>query len=119
MSDERGFVSQCSWAYDILAVRTIPAGPVERISRPARPPSENRDILRRQPPIRRAFEAIRSCHSVGANLDARCGRLWAGNRDEDDHAIVGPDCSGDVTLAGEVFGQFDAARSDLNRLSSG
>ena len=45
--------------------------------------------------------------------------LWARNRDEDDHTIFGTDCSGDVTLAGEVFRQFDAARSDLNRLSSG
>src|SRR5258706_14451070 len=45
--------------------------------------------------------------------------LVVGNRDEDGNAIFRPNGSGDVTLAGEVFGQFDAARADLNRLPSG
>src|SRR6266700_6299035 len=45
--------------------------------------------------------------------------LWTGNRDQDGHAIFRPHRSGDVTLAGQVFGQFDAAGPNLNRLSSG
>jgi hypothetical protein len=75
--------------------------------------------VRDQPIIATASQNLRHPGSAVGHLDARCGRLWSGNRDEDDHAIFGPDCSGDVTLAGEVFRQFDAAGSDLDRLSSG
>src|SRR6202030_4281511 len=82
-------------------------------------PSSTRWAVIRRPTLTIIATASRTPRHPGpgalwANLATRCGRLWTGNRDEDDHAIFGPDCSGDVTLAGEVFRQFDAARSDLN-----
>src|SRR6266550_8717786 len=40
--------------------------------------------------------------------------LMIGNRDRDGHTIFVADNSGDMTLAGEVFGQIDAAGPKLD-----
>jgi hypothetical protein len=69
-------------------------------------------------PVTRDGEALGTPSAAGISRCAMGCRLLSSNGDEDDHAIFGADRSGDVTLAGEVFRQFDAAGPDLDRLSS-
>src|SRR5882672_1028834 len=73
-----------------------------------------------RPPSPRVSARGKRIVGAGARGDRLAGplSLRTQNRDQDGDAIFRPHGSRDVTLAGQIFRQFDAAGPHLNRLSA-